>query len=83
MHTSRSINTSCKTMLIVVFSFSLEMTSVNSAIAQNPWLSESRPLIEEAGQLETKRNTWQDKNQSKTANEIDESKYPPFEEDKT
>jgi hypothetical protein len=80
---SPAIKLSCKYMMVITLSLSSGLVLSNSASAQNPWLSGSSPLIEEGSQLSTKRNTWQDKTKSATADEIDESKYPPLDEDRT
>lgn len=79
----RSFNSSCKTMMALVLSFSCGMVLINSASAQNPWLAADRPLIEEGSQLSTNRNTWQDKTLPKEEGVFDESKYPPLEEEET
>jgi len=70
-------------MVVVTLPLSSGLILSTSALAQNPWHSGSRPLIDEGSQLSTKRNTWQDKTQSATENEVDESKYPPLDEDRT
>ena len=57
--------------------------SINSASAQNPWFEGSRPLIDEGNQVSSDKNLWSEKQKAQSADAIDESKYPPLEEDKT
>lgn len=56
---------------------------INSASAQNPWFEGSRPLIDEGNQVSNDKNLWSEKQKAQSADAIDESKYPPLEEDKT
>ncbi|MCK5360709.1 MAG: hypothetical protein KAJ95_08780 [Gammaproteobacteria bacterium] len=77
------MNLSCKAVVVISLSLSSGLVFSDSAFAQNPWQSGSRPLIDEGSQISTKRNTWQDKTQSATADEFDESKYPPLDENRT
>lgn len=55
--------------------------SVYPASGQNPWLEESKPLIDESDDSKIDVNSWSEKH--KLEGSIDESKYPPLEEDKT
>jgi len=70
--------------VIVLFGLLLvPVLSINSASAQNPWFEGSRPLIDEGNQVSSDKNLWSEKQKAQSADAIDESKYPPLEEDKT
>jgi hypothetical protein len=57
--------------------------SILPASGQNPWLESDKPLIDDRNQDSSEDNTWRDKVVSEPDNEINESKYPPLDEDET
>ena len=68
-----------KAVLLVLISAS--GLSIYPASGENPWVEGGRPLIDEVNVDKTDENTWSEKQKLEGA--IDESKYPPLEEDKT
>ena len=66
---------------VIMVLISASGLSVYSASGQNPWLEESKPLIDESDEAKIDVNSWSEKR--KLEGSIDESKYPPLEEDET
>lgn len=56
---------------------------ISSASAQNPWFEGTRPLIDDGDNILSEKNSWSDTKRLNSPDAIDESKYPPLEEDKT
>ena len=65
-------------MIMVVSGF-----SILPASGQNPWHEESKPLIDDVTQDPSEENSWRGNTDTSSKGVIDESKYPPFDEDKT
>ncbi|MFW2438036.1 MAG: hypothetical protein ACN4GR_01545 [Arenicellales bacterium] len=57
--------------------------SILPASGQNPWLESDKPLIDDRGLDLSKENSWREKADSQPEDAIDESKYPPMDENET
>ena len=57
--------------------------SILPASGQNPWLEGDKPLHDDRSLDLSEDHTWRDKAVSKPDNAIDESKYPPMDENET
>jgi hypothetical protein len=79
----RTLSLSYKPLVLIAMLVSLEVFLMQTATAQNPWLEDSRPLIDEGSQIKNSDNSWQGRSDSQSTDTIDESKYPPLEEDIT
>ncbi|MEA1890966.1 MAG: hypothetical protein U9N50_14465 [Pseudomonadota bacterium] len=68
-------------MLIAIASF-FTSTACAQTLIDNPWLESSRPLID-GNPILSDSNSWRASEDSFSKDEIDESKYPPLDEDET
>jgi len=82
MHNHCTSGSSYRMPLVFAMMIAVQVLLVNASSAENPWTEGDRPLIDEGNQASTDRNTWIKKNNSLNVDGIDESKYPPLEEDK-
>ena len=68
--------------LVFVMLISVQVLLINSSSAENPWTEGDRSLVDEGNPASSDRNSWIKKDSSLSVDGIDESKYPPLEEDK-
>jgi len=73
----------CRAIMVFIVLQMLVGMSISSASAQNPWFESNQPLIDEGNQPISERNSWSGAKGVQSADAIDESKYPPLEEDET
>lgn len=71
----------CLGLLACVFSMGIPGISVLSASAENPWHQDSKPLIDEPKQEPIE--SWSADSSNLPAGKVDDSKFPPFDEDTT
>ena len=69
--------------LVFIMLTALPGLSILPASGQNPWLQGDKPLHDDRSLDLSEDHTWRDKAVSKPDNAIDESKYPPMDENET
>jgi uncharacterized membrane protein YgcG len=69
--------------LIFIMLTAMPGFSILPASGQNPWLESDKPLLDDRSLDSSEDNTWRDKTVSQPDNAIDESKYPPMDENET
>ena len=72
-----------KAPLVFIMLTAMPGLSILPASGQNPWLGDDKPLIDDRSQDLSEDNTWRGKADSQSENAIDESKYPPMDENET
>ena len=69
--------------LVFIMLSAMPGLSILPASGQNPWLEGDKPLLDDRSLDSSEDHTWRDKAASKPDNAIDESKYPPMDENET
>jgi len=69
--------------LVFIMLTAMPGLSILPASGQNPWLQGDKPLLDDRSLESSEDNTWRDKAVSQPENAIDESKYPPMDENET
>lgn len=75
--------TNYRVSVLVISVMMLSGFSILPASGQNPWIESDNSLIDDSSQDTSEDNTWRDKPVPEPENSINESKYPPLDEDET
>jgi len=75
-------DSSYRAPLVFVMLIAVQVLLINSSSAENPWTEGDRSLVDEGNPASSDRNSWIKKDSSLSVDGVDESKYPPLEEDK-
>jgi hypothetical protein len=76
-------DSSYRAPLVFVMLIAVQVLLINSSSAENPWTEGDRSLVDEGNPASSDRNSWIKKDSSLSVDGIDESKYPPLDEDMT